>query len=606
MLVPQGIWVPPRIATLYVAASDALDRSRAQCDFLCSGASDQVEINEALSALPAGVQGRVILSEGTFTIDAPITIPNNNITLEGQGSATFIDGDGLATGEHGIVISGKTGCVIKSLAIQTQDGAGKTCHCIFAEDGCNDLLLWQIEIVNSDSDGIHIEGTSIQDVRIRQCKVNGADGNGIYLKPDANIKFYRIHVANCLLLSAGGVGILFDIPGGTGEYLYCEVNNNIIYNPTGAGIQVETYNQGDLSNNFVISAGANGFQVGDSSNTTLEGNNAIENTSDGISLMVTNDHCSLIGNLCYKNGGHGINNVAATNTHILIEGNDCSENGYDGIHSAGPDAKISGNYCYINSQNTVGTYHGISLAAGAVRTSINDNVCSGDGASQEDGIAVTDGLDEIQINNNYCYNGMGSGISLAGTDDDCQIKSNYCSYNDDYGIEIGAGCERTLIEGNKLKGNVTGNLLDSGVLTTVEESNKDITPPEVKRYVYMKNTSAAQRVAGDVVVFKAGVAAGDEFTTTTTLGDDHVLGIVAETIAVDAYGYVQVAGKTTVLKGSNDKGDIAIGDFLCASDTAVEAVKAGALDTAFAIALEALAAPGPEPLDALLINPMTF
>ena len=88
--------------------------------------------------------------------------------------------------------------------------------------------------------------------------------------------------------------------------------------------------------------------------------------------------------------------------------------------------------------------------------------------------------------------------------------------------------------------------------------------------------------------------------------DPPKLGMVAEAINNDAYGYVLVAGKTVVLKGSNDNGNIAIGDFLCASNTAVEAVLAGAGDTAFAIALEALAAAGPTPIDALLINPMTF
>ncbi|GAI16405.1 unnamed protein product, partial [marine sediment metagenome] len=94
--VPQGLWVPPRIATLFVAANDALDRSRAQCDFLCDGIADDVQINEALNALPAGVQGRVVLSEGTFNIVDPIVIPANNITLRGQGRSTFINGDGLA------------------------------------------------------------------------------------------------------------------------------------------------------------------------------------------------------------------------------------------------------------------------------------------------------------------------------------------------------------------------------------------------------------------------------------------------------------------------------------------------------------------------------
>ena len=529
--VPQGLWLPPRVCTLYVAASDALDRSRAQCDYLCSGASDQDEINAALAALPAGVQGKVVLSEGTFTIDGPITIPANNIMLEGMGNSTFIDGDGLATTEHAIVISGVTGCTVKNLRIQTQDGGGKVCHCIFIEDGANDTHIEKVTIEDSDSDGIHIEGTTIYDISIHDVTISDADDYGIYADMDAANFLYRSHISHCLIIGTGNSGIFF---GNTGNIYYGEIGNNIVFGAGGHGIH------------------CGGTRV------------------------------SIVGNFCYENNLHGIN-----------VGN--------------PECQVNSNYCYDNSQGAAGVSHGINIGGDADKCQINNNYINDPGDRTEDGIHLADGAIDCLIAGNYCYNCMGSGIALTANNLDCLIKGNYCELNDDYGIEITAAtCSKNIVEGNKLKGNVTGNLLDSGVLTTVEESNKEITPPEIKRYVYMKNTSGGPLVAGDVVIFKSAVVAGDEFTTTVTLGDDHVLGMVAEAIANTAYGYVLVAGKTTVLKGSNDNGAIVIGDFLCASDTAVEAVKAGALDTAFAISLADLAAAGPTALDALLINPLTF
>ncbi|GAI13315.1 unnamed protein product, partial [marine sediment metagenome] len=125
---------PGRTATIVVAAVDASLQSRAQADFTCDGVEDDVELNAALNLLPAS-GGRVVLSEGTFNIVDPIVIPANNITLRGQGRSTFIDGDGLATGEHGIVISGVTNCTIKKLAIQTQQSG--YCHSSSSRLSCS-------------------------------------------------------------------------------------------------------------------------------------------------------------------------------------------------------------------------------------------------------------------------------------------------------------------------------------------------------------------------------------------------------------------------------------------------------------------------------------
>lgn len=138
------------------------------------------------------------------------------------------------------------------------------------------------------------------------------------------------------------------------------------------------------------------------------------------------------------------------------------------------------------------------------------------------------------------------------------------------------------------------------ILDVAEGSN--LTAPEVHKHVRMKNTSGGTLNLGDVVVYKA-VANGDEINTTTTGGDKTVLGMIAETIANNAYGRVFTEGKTVSLK-VNGTTDIAIGDYLSCYTTAKIAQKAGAGEMAFARALEAYTTnDSAGVIDALLVTP---
>ena len=59
-----------RTATLVVAASDSSDKSKAQADYICDGTADNVQIQAAIDALPAG-GGVDHLSHSTATCPAP-------------------------------------------------------------------------------------------------------------------------------------------------------------------------------------------------------------------------------------------------------------------------------------------------------------------------------------------------------------------------------------------------------------------------------------------------------------------------------------------------------------------------------------------------------
>src|SRR3990172_3058090 len=89
-----------KAATLVVAASNASARAKARADYLCDGTDDDVQIQAAVNALPA-VSGKVLLTEGTFSISTPISVLKHNVTIEGQGPATDIQ---AAAGAEGIDI----------------------------------------------------------------------------------------------------------------------------------------------------------------------------------------------------------------------------------------------------------------------------------------------------------------------------------------------------------------------------------------------------------------------------------------------------------------------------------------------------------------------
>jgi len=73
-------------ATLVVAASDASLRVKRHADLVCDGEADEVVINEALAALPADTGGRVLLTEGRFSVEDSIQNSRDGVMLTGMGS----------------------------------------------------------------------------------------------------------------------------------------------------------------------------------------------------------------------------------------------------------------------------------------------------------------------------------------------------------------------------------------------------------------------------------------------------------------------------------------------------------------------------------------
>ena len=74
-------------ASITVAAKDSPGRERA--DFTCDGINDQVEIQQAIDALPAS-GGLIELFDGTFNFSDDVQITKSNVTIRGAGKSTIL------------------------------------------------------------------------------------------------------------------------------------------------------------------------------------------------------------------------------------------------------------------------------------------------------------------------------------------------------------------------------------------------------------------------------------------------------------------------------------------------------------------------------------
>jgi len=459
-------------------ASKAIYGDRVQ---ICDGTTDEVEINAALTAI-AAIGGKVVLSEGTFHIADPVVIPGNNIVLQGLGPGTIIDGDLLATTEHAIVISGVTDCVVKELAVQTEDGGGKTCHCIFIEDGANGTRIQEVRILDSDADGIHIEGTTMYDVSILHCHIDDTDGHGIYAHMDDNNSLYRSLVRDNLILSAGMNGISFEDVD-TGGYYYCILDDNIVFGAIADGMSFYDLFSSDVTNNEVLACGSDGIYVNSGEYDEIRANVVDGCTDEGI-FLVTVPETTVSDNICTGNGDTGDHagiKVNPDSPSCLVEGNHCIGNSYYGIFNYAPYTEVvanyvhenarhgivmqghegicSENYVYDNGQESAGTYHGIYATNNCYQSSFVGNYCDSPGDSQEDGIHMAGTNSYCSLVGNWCSNGMGSGIYISGATS-FQAHANYCYDNDDYGIEL-TGCSGVHVKDNMLVGNDTAEYLEN-------------------------------------------------------------------------------------------------------------------------------------------------
>lgn len=104
------------------------------CDYLCDGTDDQVEIQAAINALPTG-GGEIIILDGEYNIGQPVTIGTSFVSIRGSGYSTVLKVmDTSALSCAGTETSSLQGVTVNNIKIS------KALECIYSNAGAITFL----------------------------------------------------------------------------------------------------------------------------------------------------------------------------------------------------------------------------------------------------------------------------------------------------------------------------------------------------------------------------------------------------------------------------------------------------------------------------------
>lgn len=196
-----------RPATYFVAASDAAAETKLHADAVCDGTDDHTDINTAITSV-SSTGGKVLLSEGTFTIAGEISMASN-VHLQGMGpGATIVKVKDSDTGVYTILDIDTLGSVtVSDLTIDGNSASASSNNTGVVITSSTDVALLNLAIKNisrNTAAGDGISTTGSQRVRILNCTVRDCQYRGIVATSGT------IHVADCLITGTADTGILFD------------------------------------------------------------------------------------------------------------------------------------------------------------------------------------------------------------------------------------------------------------------------------------------------------------------------------------------------------------------------------------------------------------
>lgn len=336
--------------TFVVAANDSLHKNEA--DYVCDGTDDQVEIQAAIDALPAGAGatgGTVQLSQGRFYISDTIVI-DKNMRLTGTGSflSTVIE---LVNNINQTMIETDvttilTGLIVTNLTLNGNKANQTAGHGIDLQGavGSFGAVVENVEVFEIKEDGIVV---NIPCSWIIDNYINGCDSRGIDISGPA----YSPNICTNFIQSCGTEGI----QSVTAEAKI--IANNIWDCQMGISLWLASY-------------------------TYVLGNELTDNRYHGLAIAGGKKNI-IIGNMAFRNsqGGagtfHGIKLSSAAGQEpegTLIQGNQTFDP--QGIKTQGYGIYIAaGDYHSIIGNNVRGNLTGgIYVVAPGSHVTVKDNV----------------------------------------------------------------------------------------------------------------------------------------------------------------------------------------------------------------------------------------
>ena len=371
-----------RTVTKTVCAFNSLDT--ANCDYLCDGVNDHVQIQVAIDALPA-TGGEIRLLDGTYNVEVTINLDTNQ-TIRGNGKNTILTtstADLVFLSAVGGAGTEKTGIAITDL--QIDGGAGGISDAgIFFNYVDYSFIQNIYSRRHTSGAGSHISGVHLLNSDFNQIVNNTCQGNGV------GIRF--ITSTNNIVSGNTCQGNI-----DAGIYFYTSTNNTISGNTC----------QGNDFTGIFLDTSANNIV---SDNTLTENSQDTTNDSDDIYLGAS-DYNNIQGNTCRAGAlvnkpRYGINIDDAASDGNLVINNDIYNDafGTSSLNDSGTGTIKYGNRTgtgateeYIfnvkaTSANTALTVTQIST--GKITDLIGDAITTGTGLSVSvDGLTTGTGVD---------------------------------------------------------------------------------------------------------------------------------------------------------------------------------------------------------------------
>lgn len=389
-------------------------------DYLCTGTSDNLTIEKAMSALPSE-GGKILLREGTYNLSARVYLNKANVTIEGMGDETIIN---KAYNGYAFAIYAKS-CVVSNLYIEgnkTAESPTSNNAAFYLSELSSGATLYQVTANNHGGAGVLVGDA---DISIVKCKFsnNGNDvdaGSGITFNANTDIVRSRILIYKC------------------------ECIDNKLY-----GIRMNNYAENCTISGCTISGHTYGIYITASGRDNMIARNLFEDNEYGV-------YCAGPDNSFVRNTCDGNNrSIYITANNNLISGNKCNNSTQYG---SGIEL-YSGNYNIVSNNLCDGNYNaGIYVRTNARQNTITGNTCS-NGSS---GIAVQGGRNTLV--GNVLQGNYVSGIGITGNLNTITGNSTYSTGvgiyiydSSEYNTAIANSCIESAIQASGVGCNITGN-----------------------------------------------------------------------------------------------------------------------------------------------------
>lgn len=231
------------------------------CDYLCDGTADDVEINAAIQALPS-TGGEIVILDGTYNITATIAMNKDNVTLSGNEAGTIIS---FAFNSNAIYCSGYSSIQVESLTIigDSQSYDNSSGISVFNANATENKCTIKNVTVKKTTRGISLGNVSYSII--------------------SNCKF----IDNYYGVNINGVN-------------FTVISENQIYNSRNTGINGNNSKSIIISNNIIDTTVYNGIDIGNTTFSCISNNIVRDFGTTGIKAY---NYLTLIGNQVFRGSG---------------------------------------------------------------------------------------------------------------------------------------------------------------------------------------------------------------------------------------------------------------------------------------------------------------